>query len=64
MEDRTGPKIISAERSLLAALAETDMRRAAALLRCAAKYLEGAADDAEGARRPKLITSVRALAMG
>lgn len=37
-------QIRSAERCLAAALAQKDMRTAAALLRCAAKYLEGAAD--------------------
>lgn len=37
-------KLRCAERSLLAALRESDLKTAAALLRCAARYLEGAAD--------------------
>lgn len=39
--------IESAERSLQAALAQKDIRKAVSLLRCAARYLEGAADAGE-----------------
>lgn len=37
-------KLECAGRALAGALAQRDIRKAAALLRCAAKYLEGAAD--------------------
>lgn len=47
MEDRTTRMMRSAEISLAAALAQKDAKAAAALLRSAARYIEGAAD-AEG----------------
>ena len=46
-------QLTCASRALAGALAQTDILKAAALLRCAARYLEGAADaggDASGVR--------------
>lgn len=48
MGDQTAERMLkSAERSLQAALAQRDARTAAALLRSAARYLDGAADAGE-----------------
>lgn len=44
MEDDRYRQLESAGRALAWALAQTDQITAAALLRCAAKYLEGSAD--------------------
>lgn len=56
MEAQRERHIESAGRSLAAAFAQTDLKVAASLLRCAAKYLEGAAGAASGETNSARLT--------